>query len=259
LNLECRQIVAGYGGNPVLRGISLEVRPGEVLGLSGPNGAGKSTLLKVLSGRFRPISGEVRVGGTAVRDLSDRERARRMAVMVQGPHLEFPFTVREFVGQGRYPHLGPFRRPGPVDGMAVERALAETGLESLAESRMDRLSGGEAQRAWLARALCQEAGILLLDEPASALDVAHQAAFCGILRRLAGEGRAVVIVLHDLNLAARLCDRLLLLGAGGIVAEGEPESVLRREVLGPVYGGEPLVRTLEDGFPVVVFSHRRKS
>ena len=251
--------MAGYGGGAVLQGITLEVRRGEVLGVTGPNGAGKSTLLKVLSGRLRPMAGEVRIGDSVISSLPSRERARRIAVIAQGPRLEFPFTVREFVAQGRYPHLGPFRKVGAADELAIAGALAEVGLADRAECRVDLLSGGEAQRAWLARGLCQEAETLLLDEPASFLDAGYQAVFCGVLRRLAAEGRAVLCVLHDLNLAARVCDRLVLLEAGRIAADGAPREVLRREVLGRVYGGEPLVSEVEDGFPVVVFPGRRAS
>lgn len=258
LNLECRQLVAGYGGSPVVRGIDLEVRSGEVLGVTGPNGAGKSTLLKAMSGRLRPMEGEVRLGPTPITALSDRERARRLSVIGQGARLEFPFTVREFVAQGRYPHLGPFRNLGPADDRAIGEALVETGMEGRADRRVDLLSGGEAQRAWLARGLCQEAEILLLDEPGSALDASYQAILCGILRGLAAKGRAVVCVLHELNLAVRLCDRLILLEAGRIAAGGEPREVLRSEILGRVYGEEPLVCEVDDGFPVILFPSRKR-
>ncbi len=255
-SLNCSGLVAGYGGVAVLQGVTLEVRHGEVLGVTGPNGAGKSTLLKALGGRLRPMAGDVRLGDSAISAVPSRERARQIAVIAQGPRLEFPFTVWEFVAQGRYPHLGPFRKLGTADEVAIGTALAEAGLTDRAERRVDLLSGGEAQRAWLARGLCQNAGTLLLDEPASFLDASYQAIFCGVLRRLAAEGRAVLCVLHDLNLAARVCDRLVLLDAGRIAADGAPRDVLHREILGRVYGGEPLVSEVEDGFPVVLFPAR---
>jgi len=255
-NLNCRDLVAGYGGEPILKGVTLRLVPGEILGVTGPNGAGKSTLIKALGGVLPAISGEVQVNGASIASLSGRERARRIAVVTQGARLEFPFTVCEFVSQGRYPHLGPFQRMGQADEARVAAVLAETGLTALAERRIDGLSGGECQRAWLARGLCQAAGTLLLDEPAAYLDVRYQAVLCGVLRRLAQEGRAVLCVLHDLNLAARLCDRLILLNEGRVVADAAPREVLTQAVLGPVYGGEPQVSVIEDGYPVVLFPPR---
>jgi iron complex transport system ATP-binding protein len=252
-NLSCSGLSAGYEGRAVVREISCDLVPGEVTGLIGPNGAGKSTILQALGGLLRPFSGEVRLQGQLLASYPGRARARQIAVITQSRAPDFPFTVRELVEQGRYPHLGPFRRLAGDDVAAVEQALAATGLRELAERRVDTLSLGECQRAWLARGLAQEAEILLLDEPAAHLDAAFEAVFAGVLRGLADQGRAILCAVHDLNLAARMCDRLILLSRGQLAAQGGPAEVLTASNLQTVYGGEPMVTAGADGFPVVIF------
>ena len=234
--LVARALAAGYGTRPVLRGVDLTIEPGRLIALVGPNGAGKSTLLRVFAGLIRPTAGSVTLGGVDIGSLSRRALAARIAVVPQTFDTLFPFTVREIVALGRSARLGLFARPGPADAAAVARAIAEQDLGPLVDRRLDALSGGERQRVVLAMALAQEAGVLLLDEPTAHLDPAHQV---GIVRRAAELARAremiAVAVLHDLNLAA-LADRVIVMDAGAVVADGAASVALAADVVGRVFG-----------------------
>ena len=234
--LVARALAAGYGARPVLRGVDLTIEPGWLVALVGPNGAGKSTLLRVFAGLIRPTAGSVTLGGVDIGSLSRRALAARIAVVPQTFDTLFPFTVREIVALGRSARLGLFARPGPADAAAVARAIAEQDLGPLVDRRLDALSGGERQRVVLAMALAQEAGVLLLDEPTAHLDPAHQV---GIVRRAAELARAremiAVAVLHDLNLAA-LADRVIVMDAGAVVADGAASVALAADVVGRVFG-----------------------
>lgn len=253
MSLSCEGVTAEYAGRAVLREVTVSLSAGEILGLIGPNGAGKSTLLRVLSGLRKPQNGEVTLDGLPLDRFSGRERARRISLVVQSGDVGFPFTVRELVSQGRYPHLGPFQEMDSAGAVAVDRALADTGLSSLEQRGLETLSLGERQRAWLARGLAQEADVILLDEPAAHLDAGFEAIFAGVLRRRAREGRAVICAVHDLNLAARLCDRLALLCDGRLLAVASPEEVLEAGRLQKAFGGNPGVQRGADGLPVVIF------
>jgi iron complex transport system ATP-binding protein len=249
--LVARGIRAGYREREVLRGVDLAAGDGELVALVGPNGAGKSTLLRVLAGLLRPAAGTVAIGGDDLLALDRGAVARRVAVVPQVFETLFPFTVREIVALGRTARLGPFGSLGTADLRAVDRALAELGSTELADRRIDRISGGERQRAVLAMALAQETDALLLDEPTAHLDPAHQRAALEHVARLAHKrGLAVVAVLHDLNLAAALASRIVVLSDGVVVREGEPREVLTarlvRDVFGPdlhvvTHGGVPYV------------------
>jgi iron complex transport system ATP-binding protein len=232
-----RAIRAGYHEREVLRGVDLVAQAGELVALVGPNGAGKSTLLRVLGGLLRPVSGSVTIDGVDVTALDRRSIARHIAVVPQVFETLFPFTVREIVALGRTSRLGPLGTLGANDARAVARALDEIGATDLADRRIDRVSGGERQRAVLAMALAQEAGVLLLDEPTAHLDPAHQR---GTLERVTTLARlrdlAVVAVLHDLNLAAAFASRIVLLADGVVVREGEPGHVITAEVVAHVFG-----------------------
>jgi len=234
--LVARALAAGYGTRPVLRGVDLTIEPGRLIALVGPNGAGKSTLLRAFAGLIRPTAGSVTLGGVDIGSLSRRALAARIAVVPQTFDTLFPFTVREIVALGRSARLGLFARPGPADAAAVARAIAEQDLGPLVDRRLDALSGGERQRVVLAMALAQEAGVLLLDEPTAHLDPAHQV---GIVRRAAELARAremiAVAVLHDLNLAA-LADRVIVMDAGAVVADGAASVALAADVVGRVFG-----------------------
>jgi iron complex transport system ATP-binding protein len=230
-------IRAGYGDREVLRGVDLAARDGELVALVGPNGAGKSTLLRVLAGLLRPTAGSVAIDGADVLAMDRGAVARRVAVVPQVFETLFPFTVREIAALGRTARLGAFGSLGAEDRRAVDRALAELGSAELADRRIDRISGGERQRAVLAMALAQESEALLLDEPTAHLDPAHQRATLELVARLARDRRlAVVAVLHDLNLASALASRIVVLKDGVVVSEGDPREVLTAALVAQVFG-----------------------
>ncbi|BAS29322.1 ABC transporter ATP-binding protein [Limnochorda pilosa] len=235
--LELTDVHAGYPGRPVLRGVSLAVREGEFLGLIGPNGVGKTTLLRVAAGLLVPDRGHARLGGRPVQGIPRRELARQVAVVGQAAPASFGLTAWEVVLLGRLPHLRRFQREGPRDLQAAAEAMRLTGTEKLRDRRVDRLSGGEAQRVQLTRALAQEPEILLLDEPTAHLDIGHQVEFLDLLLRLNRERRLTIVAsLHDLNLAAQYCRRLVLLEGGRVRAAGTPEEVLTEPILASTYG-----------------------
>lgn len=235
--LEARGVRAGYGDREVLHDVPLRVAAGELVALVGPNGSGKTTLLRVLAGTLRPRCGDVLLDGAPLAALGARARARRIAVVPQTFTTPFAFAVREVAALGRTPHVGPFGRPSRADRAAVDRALAATGCSALAERLMSDISGGERQRAVVAMALAQEADVLLLDEPTVHLDPAHQRGTLEVIRRLARErGVAALAALHDLNLAAALADRVVVLSAGRVVADGAPLQTLSALTVQGVFG-----------------------
>ena len=217
-------------------GVSLAVNPGEVVGLIGPNAAGKSTLARLACGLLQPQAGQVLLGGANVASLPRRERARRVALLPQQQPEPLPFTAREVALMGRAPHLGLWSLEGPGDRARADAALAELDVLALADRPVTTLSGGERQRVQLARAIAQEAALLVLDEPTAGLDLSHQALLVQAVRR-----RAALLVLHDLGLAGAACHRLALLVEGSLLAEGPPADVLRPEVLARAYGTEVIV------------------
>jgi iron complex transport system ATP-binding protein len=220
-----------------LRDVSLDVAPGELVGLVGPNGCGKTTLIRAVTRVVSPQSGEIRIGGDDVASLSQVEIARRVAVVPQEPLLPEAFTALECVLMGRTPHLRLLENEGARDFEAACNAMQRTYTWGLAERPVGQLSGGERQRVIVARALAQETPVLLLDEPTAHLDIGHQASVLGLMRTLCrDEGKAVLAVVHDLTLAAAYCDRLVLLRPGGsVVVAGSPDEILRPEMLSEVY------------------------
>ncbi|MFD2767428.1 ABC transporter ATP-binding protein [Micromonospora eburnea] len=222
-----------YGANPVIDGVSVTARPGRVLGLIGPNGSGKTTLLRLLYGALHSGTGQVLVDGDELSTLSSGEAARRLAVVVQETGGETALTVAELVLLGRTPHLSAFQRISPADQEIAARCLARVGAAHLAMRGFAKLSGGERQRVLIARALAQQATHLLLDEPTNHLDIRYQHEILHLVRNL---DTCSVVVLHDLNLAARYCDDLVLLGSGGVAAAGTTDEVLDPALLEPVYG-----------------------
>ncbi|GAA3223279.1 ABC transporter ATP-binding protein [Pseudonocardia petroleophila] len=225
-------VTFAYDGTPVLDGVGLAAPAGGVLGLIGPNGSGKTTLLRILYTALRPRSGAVLLDGEPVVDLPGRELARRIAVVAQESPPELPISVAEMVLLGRSPHRSSLRSFTGDDHAVAATALRRVGMREHAERSFSLLSGGEKQRVLIARALAQEAGHLLLDEPTNHLDIRYQHEVLGLVRAL---GITTVVVLHDLNLAARYCDRLVLLDGGTVAATGPTAEVLRPEVLEPVY------------------------
>jgi iron complex transport system ATP-binding protein len=215
--------------------VDLAVAEGSFYGILGPNGCGKTTLLRILLGALEPGRGAVAYRGRPVGAWPRRELARRVGVVPQLEPLVFPITVRELVAMGRYPHLGSWRSEGPGDREAVRRAMATCDIAGLEDRPVSTLSGGEQQRARLARALAQEPETLVLDEPTASLDIAHEMEIFELLRALSGRGVTVIVVTHNLNIAARYADRLLLLDRGRPAAEGGAAQVFTRETLERVY------------------------
>lgn len=255
--LEVRDLWAGYGGRPVLRGVTFDCAAGEFLGILGPNACGKSTLVRVLTGVVRASRGDARVAGLPVAEATPRELARAAAVVPQSTEVPFPFTGYEVVAMGRYPRLGRFTGLGDEDRRAVRAALEATDTLALAPRLVTQLSGGERQRLMLARALAQEAPLLLLDEATAAMDVHRKVDTFDLLAARNRAGTTVVAVMHDLNLAALYCRRLLLLKAGRVVAHGPTGEVFTRAALEEVYGTPLDVATHPaTGRPYAVFLPR---
>jgi iron complex transport system ATP-binding protein len=259
--LAVHDVRAAYGDVPVLHGVSLDAHAGEVVGLVGPNGCGKTTLVRVVSRALAPIEGTVRVDGRDPYAIAPREAARLVAVVPQEVIPAFPFDVMGFVLLGRAPYLSPWGAGSSLDWSRAREAMEAVGIQHLADRPMDELSGGERRRAVLAQALAQDAPALLLDEPTTHLDIRHVVELHGLVRRLAVEREvAVVAVLHDLTLAAALCDRLVAMSAGRIVADGKPEEVITRSLLRTVYGVNADVdASPTTGRPVVVLGPPEES
>ncbi|QNP66922.1 ABC transporter ATP-binding protein [Streptomyces genisteinicus] len=247
----------GYPGRPVLRGVDLDVRPGELTALIGLNGCGKSTLLRLAAGLLRPDSGRVLLGGDDLAQLSRRATARRVALLHQSAPAVPGMTVRQLVRQGRYAARGPLGMLREGDDPVVHRALDDVGVAHWADREVDALSGGERQRVRLATALAQDTGALLLDEPTTYLDLHHQLDVMRTVVRLRGErGLTVVMVLHDLAHAARFAERVVALRDGRVVADGAPREVVTPGLLADVLKVAGRVgRDPEGGWPVCYPDH----
>ncbi|ELZ16702.1 ABC transporter [Haloterrigena salina JCM 13891] len=224
-----------FGDLPVLEDVSLTVDPGEFVGFVGPNGAGKTTLLRLISGALEPDSGTVTVDGVDVHDVPSKRSSQLVSVVPQDTTLSFSFPVRDVVEMGRHPHRSRFSGPTPEDRAVVERALERTRTAELAARPIDEVSGGQRQRVVLARAIAQATPVMLLDEPTASLDVNHQLETLELVRELVAEGRTVCAAIHDLELAARYCDRLVMLADGEIYRNGRPADVLTGESLSDVF------------------------
>jgi iron complex transport system ATP-binding protein len=240
-----------YGKKKILQDVSLELRPREVVGVVGPNGAGKSTLIKLLTKLLSPSSGSVKLNGQDIQKLGRLGLARQLAVLPQGGDLPTDYRVYDLVMMGRTPHLGFLAREGKRDLEIVQNVMQRTDTWQFRERFASNLSGGEKQRVLLAKALVQEPSYLLLDEPTNHLDLKYQVEVLSLVRQEVERGLGALVVLHDLNLAARVCDRLLVLQQGSVVAEGKPNEILTESLLANVYGAN--VRVLQvDSSPVIV-------
>ncbi len=242
LRFESVALTYPRAATPALRGVTVHAAPGCVTAVVGPNGSGKSTLVRALLRRVALSAGEIRVGDVALPALAAREFARAVAVVPQREEVQMPLPVREFVALGRHVHLGAFTPLGAHDLATIEQSLDRAGMVHLADRRTDTLSGGEWQRVRIARALAQEAPVLVLDEPTTFLDIAHEMAVFELLDALAAEGRTVLLVSHQLNLVARFASHIVLLHAGEVAASGTANEVMRGDVLERVYEW-PLVVT----------------
>ena len=232
--VEVRNLLVGYGEAPVLSDVSLTFPTGQVTGVLGPNGCGKSTLLKAALGLIPIQGGQILVDGQDLRTLSPREVAQRAAYLAQSRSVP-SITARRMVLHGRFPYLSYPRRYRPEDYQMADQALQWADASDLAGRAMDRLSGGQRQKVYLAMALAQDTQTILMDEPTTFLDIGHQLEVMALARRLASLGRAVVLVLHDLDLALRGCDRIALLSGGSLRALGSPEEVFLSGVLDEVF------------------------
>jgi len=239
VTVTVEDLVVGLGGNTVLDGLSLSVTSGSLVGLVGPNGAGKTTLLGTINATLAPDGGRVLVGNEDVHALSSRAVARRVATVPQDTSVPFSFPVRRVVEMGRHPHRPRFG--ADPDPGAVDRAMERTGVADLADRSIDAVSGGERQRVMLARALAQDAPVLVLDEPTASLDVNHQVATLDLVAGLVGEGRTALAAIHDLNLAARYCDAVAVLADGRILAAGPPREVLTEDAVARAFGADAVV------------------
>jgi iron complex transport system ATP-binding protein len=258
--VEFRDVAFAYpqperrrGGGFSLDGVSFAIGQGEVFGVIGPNSAGKTTLLRLLTRVVAASLGEVRLAGRPIQQLAHAELARQVAVVPQDAPRPFPFSVEQLVLMGRYPHAPARFFESDGDRALAGAAMEATGVRHLAALPLEQLSGGERQRAMLARALAQQPRLLVLDEPTSHLDLRYQAETAALLRAVNAErGMTVLLVSHDLNLAAEVCDRLLLLGGGRVARVGPPAEVLQRAVLEPVFGCAVVVDVNpKSGRPVV--------
>jgi cobalamin transport system ATP-binding protein len=241
--LRADNVSFAYATRRVLDAVSLNVERGTIAGLLGPNGSGKTTLLRILSGLLRPGSGGVFLNGSPIHALTRREIARRVALVPQETHSTFDFGVLDIVLMGRYPHLGPFELEGIADLEIARDALAATGTADLESRRFETLSGGEKQRVVIAAALAQTSDLLLLDEPTASLDLRYQLELATLLRRLNAERAATIVVCtHDLNLAAALCDEVVLLRQGRVLAHGTTPETLNAANIRATYDVEADVR-----------------
>ena len=250
--LELIGVAARLGPRAVLAGVDLAVAAGEVVGVLGRNGAGKTTLLRVACGALAPDAGRVLLDGRPLASLERRERARSVALVPQDTQVPFPFSVAELVLMGRTPHLGWLGFEGAHDLDVARAALDRMGIGALADRSVLTLSGGERQLAMVARALAQQPRVLLLDEPTALPDLRHRLEVLTVVRELAAAGGSALVVSHDLGVAARFCDRLVLLGGGAILASGPPRDVLTPARLRAAFGIEADVSIGADGVPVVV-------
>jgi len=254
VRLTADSVTVGYGGAPVVSDLTLDVPRGRVTTIVGPNGCGKSTLLRTLARLLKPTGGRVLLDGDTIGTMPTREIARRLALLPQSPVAPEGLLVGDLVARGRHPHQRWFRQWSRQDEDVVEAALAMTDTADLRDRPLDQLSGGQRQRAWIAMTLAQDTELMLLDEPTTYLDLAHQVEVLDLVARLNRErGRTVVMVLHDLNLAARYSDVVVVMKDGALLTSGHPTEVFTVEMLGTVFGlAADVLPDPRTGLPIIV-------
>jgi iron complex transport system ATP-binding protein len=256
IELEMCNVKLGYGRHPVMEDVTLKASPGEMVGLIGPNGSGKSTIIRALSHLIQPKAGKILVGGKDIREIPRRELACLVGVVPQLPLLPSTFTAFEIVLMGRNPHLGLFQSESRHDWDITRQAMEKTSTEQLANRYVNELSGGEIQCLLIARVLVQETKAILLDEPTANLDIGRQGDVLDLMKNLCREnGLTILAAIHDLNLAAQYCDRLILIHEGRIHSQGKPAEVITDKNIKQVYGAENCVYTHPlNGLPTVLLS-----
>lgn len=261
MNLVAEGLTLGYGPRTVVEGLDLAIPPGAVTAILGPNGCGKSTLLKALGRLLSPSAGRVLLDGRDVHRGRTRDVARRLAVLPQSATAPAGIAVRDLVARGRHPYQTWLRQWSMEDARIVAETLALTGLADLADRPVDQLSGGQRQRAWIAMVLAQRTPVLLLDEPTTFLDLTHQIELLDLIHRLnRDEGRTVAMVLHDLNLAARYADHVVVMRGGAVVTQGRPAEVITADVLHRAFGlAATVIPAPGTGDPLVIPDTKRKA
>jgi iron complex transport system ATP-binding protein len=250
--LEVKGLEFAYGKKKILQGVSFALRQKEIVGVVGPNGAGKSTLIKLLTKVLAPSSGEILLNGQTIQKMSRLALARQLAVVPQSGDLPSDYRVDDLVMMGRTPHLGFLARESKRDHDLVQRVMQRVDVWQFRDRFASDLSGGEKQRVVLAKALVQEPSFLLLDEPTNHLDLKYQIEVLSLVRQEVRGGLGALVVLHDLNLASRLCDRLLVMQQGSVVAEGRPSEILTETLVASVYGASVSILQEVDKSPVII-------
>jgi iron complex transport system ATP-binding protein len=260
VSLHARDLTLGYGGDPVVADLSLELPPGEITAIVGANACGKSTLLRGMARLLAPRSGAVLLDGVELAKLGTREVARRLGLLPQSPAAPEGLTVEDLVARGRYPHQSWLQQFSAEDQAQIEWALEVTDTAALRRRALDQLSGGQRQRAWIAMALAQDTGTLLLDEPTTFLDMAHQVEVLDLLADLNREqGRTIVMVLHDLNQACRYADHLVAMRRGSVHSRGAPADIVDAEMVRAVFGLDVrVVPDPEENTPMCIPARRRR-
>lgn len=257
--IRVQGLTFAYGQSVILHGLDLAISAGDFLGVIGPNGSGKSTLMGLLSGVLVPGSGAIYLNGRPVHQTPARELALQMAVVPQSTELLYDFTAYEIVAMGRYPYLKRWGKESPADQQIIQQAMEMTGTWEFREKSVQSLSGGERQRVIIARALAQESEVILLDEPTSSLDINYQIEIFDLMRDLHRQGKTIVTICHDLNLASQYCEHLVLLAEGRMYAAGTPEDVVTVKNIRDVYNTEVAISRKYHGRPYVTLLSRRKS
>ncbi|WP_282175634.1 Fe(3+) dicitrate ABC transporter ATP-binding protein FecE [Vibrio nereis] len=239
--ISTQKLSVAYGDSTIIENLSLTIPKGKVTALIGPNGCGKSTLLKTLSRINKPKAGEVFIDQQPLTRIKDKALAQRLSLLPQVLVSPEGITVRKLVEYGRSPYVSHWGKLSKQDKEIVEQAMAETGVQDLAEQNVEALSGGQRQRAWIAMVLAQDTEIVMLDEPTTYLDLSHQIELMSLMRSMNEQGKTVIVVLHDLNQACRYCDHLVVLKKGQLVAQGSPEQVFTEQLLEEVFALDAVV------------------